>query len=230
MAKTETKKIQLGAQPRNVFGKNLRKFKYQGLIAGNIFGVDFTSKAVTLNLKDFMPVYKQAKETGVIYIQVDKDEIPVLIRQIQYHPVENRILHVDFRKINLRQKLETDVPVQIIGESIAVSQKGGVLLTQSDHLLIEALPQDIPQYIEVDITSLTEIGGEIKVSDLPKSDAYEIKEDVDKVIVSVTEHKEESITPETEQAAPEITAEKPEEAGEDTVEENKSTTEEKEEK
>lgn len=226
MAKTSQKKtthdkLQLEVQPRDAFGKALRKYKYQGLLAGNVYGADFKSQAVTLNYKDFQSIYKIAHETGVVYLKIGADEIPVLIRKLQYHPVENRLLHVDFRKINLRQKIETAVPVELIGESPAVNQLGGVLLTQTDHLTIESLPQDIPSTIQVDISKLTEIGSELKVSDLPQSDTYEFKEDPEKVIVSVTEHKEESITPETEAAAaPEITGEKPEatdaEAGAET--------------
>jgi large subunit ribosomal protein L25 len=213
--KTTKEKIELVAEPRDVFGKKLRNFRYKGLIPANIFGADFQSKAITITLANFTAAHKVAHETGVVYVKLGDEEIPTLIRTVQHHPVDNHILHVDFRKINLKQKIETTVPVEIVGESIAVNQLGGVLLTQTDHVTVEALPQNIPSTIQVDISKLTEVGTDIKVSDLPKSAEYEIKEDPEKVIISITEHKEESVTPETEAAQPEITTEKAPAEGEE---------------
>lgn len=217
--KTASEQINLPATSRKETGKQVRTLRKNGFIPANIYGQGFKSLSITLGAKDFQNTHKQAHETGLVYIQVEKDSIPTLIAQIQYHPVTDSILHVDFRKVNLKQKIETPVPIQIVGESHAVNVLTGVLLTQTDHLLVEALPTDIPQSIEVDISVLKEIGQDIKVSDLKKSDKYEIKDEADKVIVSVTAHKEESIVPDIEQAAaPEITTAKaPEEGAEGEV-------------
>ena len=207
-------KISFEVQPRTDFGKKLRKYQHHGIAAGNIFGPNFTSKAITIQLKDFYAVYKQVHETGVVYLQLDGEEIPALIRHIQLHPVDRHVQHIDFRKIDLKQKIETEVPVEIVGESEAVTVHSGVLLKQTDHLIVEALPQNIPQTIDVDITVLKEVGSDIKVKDLPVSPDYVFKEDPERVIISVTEHKEESIVPDTETAAPVITEEQPEESTE----------------
>jgi hypothetical protein len=75
--------------------------------------------------------------------------------------------------------------------------------------MVEALPADIPHEITVNLTTLTEVGNEIKVQDLPAASGYSFKEEPDKVIVSVVAHKEESVTPEIEAvAAPEVLTEK----------------------
>jgi len=216
MKKKTDNKLELKAELRKLTGKKAKKLRREGLVLGNIFGSDFKSQAVSVSLKDLLKTYKVAKETGVVYINLDKQEIPVLIKNIQKHPVSDMILHVDFRKIDLKKKIETAVPVKIIGTSEAVSQKGGVLLLQTESVNIEALPQDIPQQIEVDISTIKEIGQEIKVSDLKKSDKYQVKTEATKVIVSVVEHKEESVTPDTTAAAPEVIAEAPKE-GEETA-------------
>jgi ribosomal protein L25, Ctc-form len=210
MTKKEIKeKISLKAEPRNVFGKKTKQLRRLGLIPANIFGKNFPSKAITVNLKEFTKVYKKVKETGLLYLEVDKQSLPVLIHQIQKHPVQNLILHVDFKKVDLTEKTQTEVPIEIVGQSPAVTEKAGVLLTLTDRLLIEALPQQIPQSITIDISNLKEIGQEIKVADLPTSTTYQIKTEKEKVIVSVVAHKEESVTPETQPvAAPEIITEK----------------------
>lgn len=212
MAKAKTassEKLVLSVVSRTVFGKKLKKLRHAGLIPANVFGPEFKSVSVSTQFKDFAKTYKTAKETGIVYLTLDKEEVPVLIKQVQRHPVTDNILHVDFRKVDLKKKIQTEVPVKTIGVSEAVTQKAGVLLTLSETLLVEALPQDIPQAIEIDISSIKELGQEIKVSQLPKSSVYEIKNPVEKVVVSVVEHKEESITPETAAAAPEVIGEVP---------------------
>lgn len=206
------KNLTLQAAKRDLFGKKLKKLRREGTLPANIFGPDFESMSVSVNMKDFLKVYRTARETGVVTLEVDKKEIPTLIKHLQKHPVTDQILHVDFRKIDLSKKVLTDVPVKTVGVSEAVSIKGGVLLIQSDVLSVEALPTDIPASIEVDISTIKEIGGEIKVSDLPKSGKYEFKTDSAKVVVSVVAHKEESVTPDTVSTAPEVTTEKAAEA------------------
>lgn len=209
MTKAVPKKLTLTVTDRSIFGKNLNKLRRENLIPSNVFGPKFKSKSISSPLKEFLTVYKTAKETGVVYLTLGKEEIPVLIRQVQLHPVKNSILHVDFRKIDLAEKIETEVPVKLIGVSTAVTQKGGVLLTLSQTLKIEALPTKIPSAIEVDISKITELGQEIKVADIGVSNDYLIKELPEKGIASVVEHKEESVTPDVTTAPTEVITEKP---------------------
>ena len=208
--KTNTDKLILTVKLRKVFGKKIKQLRKQGLVVGNIFGQEFKSQAITAEFREFIKIYRIAKETKIVYLKLDKDEIPVVIQNLQKHPVNDLILHVDFRKVDLSKKIETKVPVKIVGVSEAVAQKGGVLLTQTNELTVEAQPENIPSQIEVNIGSLKEINQEIKVSDLPKNPTYSIKELPEKVIVSVVAHKEETIVPETTTTAPEIITEKPE--------------------
>lgn len=206
----EVQKISLKAAIRDVFGKKLKKLRKGGVVPGNIFGTAYKSQAVSIDLKDFNRAFKVAGETGIVYLKLDKQEVPTLISNVQNHPINDLTLHIDFRKVDLTKTIEAQVPVKIVGESVAVEQKGGVLLTQIHEVTVEALPQDIPHDIEVDISKIQEVGEEIKVSDLPKSANFKIMEELEKVIVSVIEHKEESLEPETAKAEPEITEEKPE--------------------
>lgn len=219
----KSEKIILKAELRNLVGKKVKKLRKQGFIPANIFGSNFKSQSISVNLKDFIKAYKTVKETGILYIDLEKESVPALINYVQYHPVSDQILHVDFRKVDLNKKIETSVPVKIIGQSEAISQKGGVLLLQTDHLIIEALPEDIPQEITVDISSIKDVGQEIKVKDLKKDNKYEVKTEEEKVIVSVIKHKEESIAPDTTTTAPEVISETKEE-GEKAASENTTTS------
>jgi len=208
MVQKETKeKYVLKATPRTIIGKQTRSLRKAGIVPANIFGKEFTSQTISLQLKDFIDTFKSAGETNVVYIDIDGEEIPTLFSEIQIHPTNQSILHVDLKKIDLKQKVETQVPFSIIGISEAVEKKHGILLTQMTEVTIEALPSDIPNDIEVDISNMNEIGDVIHISDLPKSTSYEIKEEDERIIVSVTEHKEEELEPETVSEEPEITTE-----------------------
>ncbi len=214
--------VTLTVEDRKVVGKKVKKMRRDGLLPANVFGKDFKSVSISMKYSDFTHVYKIAHETGIVYLQLNKQEIPSLVKHIQRHPLHSTVLHVDFRKIDLTEKIETDVPVKVTGVSPAVSQKGGVLITQSTHLTVKALPQDIPAAIDVDISGLTELGQDIKVNTLAKSTLYEIVTEPEKVIVSVTAHKEESVVAETTAAAaPEVLTAKPDEGAEEATPEKK---------
>ncbi len=229
MAKKQADKLTINATKREVLGKQVKKLRREGFVPANIYGKDFNSAAITLTLNDFTRIYNEAGETSVVYVSIeggDKD-IPTLIKSVQTHPVNDYVLHVDFRKINLKQKIETEVPLSFIGESPTVKQ-GAVVLYQMDTITIEALPTDIPSEIEVDLATITEVGQDIRVSDLPKSDKFEYITDPEMVVVSTTEHKEEDLEPDTTTVIPEAeegaeAAEGGEEAAADAPAEEKAS-------
>ncbi len=212
MSKQKKDKTVLKLSQRKIFGKKVKKIRREGKIPANIFGQNFKSTPVTIDTKLFLQAYRTNHKTGIIYLQLNKKEIPALIKNLQIHPVSGNVLHVDFRKIDLKKEIETSVPIKIIGESEAVSQKGGVLIVGTKTLLLKALPSDIPSSIDIDISTLKEVGQEIKISDLSKSKKFTILDPQDKVVVSITAHKEEEIKAETEaetEPQPETEKEKP---------------------
>jgi large subunit ribosomal protein L25 len=213
-AHVEKKKTVLDAKLRTVFGKKNKNLRKEGLLPANIYGTNFPSQAIAVNYIEFKRTFRIVGETGVVYIKTEKDEIPTLITSLQRDPLEGLVLHADFRKVDLSIKIEAEVPLMFVGVAPAANA-GGVILTQSDKVTVEALPQDIPNHIEIDLSGLKEIGAEIKVSDIPVDTAYTIKTDATKVIVSVTAHKEESVIAETTAAAtPEVLTAKPDAAAE----------------
>lgn len=199
-------KATLTVELRSVFGKKLKKLRHQDLIPGNVFGQDIESIPFQVTTKDLYAAYKAVRETGVLYLTVDSKEIPVMIKHIQRHPVSGKLLHVDMRKVNLKQKIEAQVPVVTVNESPAVKQ-GGVLLTHADQLTVEALPADMPNQIEIDLEQFTEVGQEIRVKDIKTPATYTITTDPETAVLAVIEHKEESVEPETTSESPEVAGE-----------------------
>jgi large subunit ribosomal protein L25 len=229
-AQTEKKKTVLDAKVRTVFGKKNKNLRKAGLLPANIYGTKFSSLAISVNYIEFKRTFRIVGETGVVYIKTEKEEIPTLITSLQRDPLEGLVLHADFRKVDLSIKIEAEVPLTFVGIAPAVNA-GGVILTQTDKVTVEALPQDIPNHIEIDLSVLKEIGAEIKVSDIPVNTTYIIKTDPTKVLLSVTAHKEESVIAETTAAAaPEVLTAKPDAAVEGEVDAKAAVEEKKESK
>ena len=201
VAKKTSDKIVLDVQKREINGKKVKQLRKEGILPANIYGKDFVSQAISLNTHDFLKTYKEAGETQLIYLNLDKKEIPVLMHNLQLHSVSGHPLHVDFRKIDLTKKIEAHVPLKFINESPAVHQNKGDMLTILNALTVEALPGSIPHDIEIDISILNEVDDEIRIKDLKTVAGYSVKDDPESVIVKIAEHKEEVIAPEP---APEV--------------------------
>jgi len=206
--------LQLACEVRTTFGKKNRALRKSYFIPGVIYGEGKESLHITLPYKAFLEVFRKAGETTIVECQVDGNVIPTLISDVSVHSVKETILHVDLRRVNLKKKVETRVPVVITGNSPAV-KAGGVLLQQMQEVFVEALPQNIPHEITIDISLITEIGQEVLISDLPKSETYDITDDATRVIVSVVAHREESVEAQTERVETEITSAKEPDEGDE---------------
>jgi large subunit ribosomal protein L25 len=99
--------------------------------------------------------------------------------------VTSKVLHIDFHEVNLKEKTTAHVPVVLVGEAEAVKSKEGTLLSLMHEVEIEALPMDIPEKIEVDVTKLAKVGESIKISDVAVSDKVKIKTAADSDVVKV---------------------------------------------
>lgn len=161
-------KYKLNAQKRTVIGRKVKNLRQKGLLPANIYGKKVKSEAVTVNLKDFQKIYAKAGETGIVELKVEKEEKerPVLIHNLQLHPVTDTPLHADFYQISLKEKIKATVPVVVTGQSPAVFNKEGLLMTILNEIEVECLPTDLPEKIEVDASRLTKVDEEIKVADL----------------------------------------------------------------
>lgn len=164
----------LVAQKRSLSGRKVKQLRKQGILPANVYGKKVASQSVQIPLKTFSQVFAKAGETGLIELDVDGKKHPVLIHNIQYDPVSETPIHADLFQVDLHEKVEAKVPVVLRGESPAVKDKVGVLLTLLDEVEVEALPADLPDKIEVDTSSLTTLDQVIKVGDLRIARAVKI--------------------------------------------------------
>lgn len=188
-------KITLKLQKRDITGKKVQALRGAGVIPVSLYGKKIKNVSASVTLTSFESVFETAGETQIVYINLEGEDIerPVIISDIQLHPVTDKILHVDFRQVDLKEKLEADIPLELIGESPAVKEFGANIIQLINEIRVEALPTDLPEKIEIDISLLKAIGDVIRISDLKiDTSKVEIKvEDLSSVIVSASEQQKE---------------------------------------
>jgi large subunit ribosomal protein L25 len=194
---TKKEKIKLTVEKRKVTGRKVRALRRQGILPANIYGKKEKSLAVQLEAKSFLPVFKEAGETSLIELKVvdEKEARPVLIHNVQFHPVEETPLHVDFYQVDLKEKVTTKVPVELIGESPAIKDKIGILIQPLSEVEVEALPTDLPEKIEVDISGLKAVDETVLVGSVKVSEGVKILTDEKEVLVKIEPPTKEEIAP-----------------------------------
>lgn len=170
-----------------------------------------------------MDLVKKTGESSLIYLQIEgeKSDRPVMVSQITSHPVTGDLLHVSFHQVDLKEKVVASVALKIVGESPAEKDKLGILVQQLDELVIEALPTDMPDHIDVDVSPLSEVGSQITIADLKPNPKYVFKTDPDTTIVKI-----EALAKEEKEEKP-LTTEIPPEVGPTTAPEEETTPTEK---
>ncbi len=187
--------FELSASTRTIFGRKTKQLRKKGLVPANIFGKKIKSMAIELESSVLLDTMRKAGETGLIHLKVKGDDKShaVLVSGYAQDPVSGAMLHVDFHEVDLKQKTTATVPLKAVGESEAV-KSGMVLVMMKNELDVEALPTDLPDSIEVDISVLTEVGMSILAKDLK----------IDRSKVTLTVEDEETIATIQEPAKEEV--------------------------
>src|SRR6266498_138397 len=131
---------QLKSEVRTVLGKKIKKLRREGLLPANVYGKGLQSTAIQVKVSDFEKVYKEVGETGLINLEFDGKTKPVLIKSMQMNYDSHTPLHVDFYQVNLKEKVKATVPIILLGEPKAVTDKVGILLQTLSDVEVEALP------------------------------------------------------------------------------------------
>lgn len=174
-------RLSLHAEERKIVGKKVKKLRQDGLLPGHVFGKGMDTELVAVSSKDFVHTFSQAGETGLIDLKIGAEKVrPVLVRGVQYDPISEKPLHIDFYQVNLKEKVKVPVPLVLIGEQPESVHLGETIVLQTlNEVEVEALPTDLVEKIEVDITSLKQIDDAITLGQL--------QYDRDKLIVHADE-------------------------------------------
>ncbi len=192
-------KHEIKAEIRTVLGRKVKHLRKDGFTPATIYGHKMDSVSIQFNTIELEKIYDKVGESGLIELLVGSDKYHILFRNPQYSPVEGEIMHIDCYKVNLKEKTSAFIPVELIGESQAVKD-GNTLVSITDEIEVEALPTDLPEKIEVDISILTEVDQMITVEDLKLGDKVTILTSADQAIVKIEEPRAEEVIEEPTEA------------------------------
>jgi len=159
--------LSLNVKSRAVTGGKVNSLRHKGQIPAIVYGHGLKNQNLTVAAVEFNKIFKEAGESSLIDLKIDdKKSIQVLIHDLQYAPVKHTIRHIDFYQVNVAEKITAEVKLKFIGESSAVKEQGGVLVTPLTKVKIECLPKDLIHELEVDTSSLKTFDDAVRVKDL----------------------------------------------------------------
>ena len=187
MVTSERPSITLSA--RQVVGKKVKTLRREGVVPVHYYGrgvESLTLQAVGVTLR------KVVTEAGAnipveVVVEGSAESDICFVREVQWHPVNGSLLHVDFMHVDVTERVTAEVPVVLMGQSEAVRELGGVIIQPFQTLPVDALPLNMPESIIVDITPLEMFGDAVRVGDLEVEEGIEILRDDDDLLVTVQE-------------------------------------------
>lgn len=194
-----------------------------------VYGKHFKNESIVVDTKAFNLLFREAGTSNLVDIVVDGGSpIKTLIHDSQKNPVTGEIIHVDFLKVNMKEKIHAEIPLTFVGESTAVIDLEGSLITPIDSIEVECLPGDLPSEIEIDISVLDDFEKNIKVSDIKVPTGVEILSEPEEILAFVQEPRsEEEMAELEEEIVEDVSAVEIENKGEEAVTEGNEDDEKK---
>ncbi len=161
-----------------------RKLRSEGMVPAVVYGKNQENKSVFVDGKEFLRAIRKSGRNGVLSLELDGGRSEVVLGDYQEDPLKGVIIHADFLAVDMSSEMTANVRLVLTGEA-AGAKEGGVVQQAVHEITVSAIPADIPQSIELDISEL-EIGSILTVADLKtKGQAYQVTDDESLVLVSV---------------------------------------------
>ncbi len=166
--------------------KPARESRRNGFIPAVLYGKKATNTNLELEAIEFARVFREAGTSNLIDLKLeDGKTVKTLIQDIQRHPMTGNIVHIDFFKVDMKEKIKTEIPLEFVGENDLIIQQEGTLLTNKDAVEVECLPADLVDHINVDISTITDWDSNIKIEDLRVPSGIEILDDAEEVVALI---------------------------------------------
>lgn len=178
--------MELSVQKRDVLGKKVSAMRAEGVIPAELYGHGLENLHLGVPAKEFKKALDAAGESSVVTLNVGDQKLPVLIYDVQYHPVTGEVTHVDFYQVRMDEKITASIEVEFIGDAPAVKAVNGILVKAMQEIEVEALPGDLPSGIKVDLSVLADIGNSIYVKDLKFDKGVRVLVSPDTVVATIT--------------------------------------------
>lgn len=177
---------ELVVSPREVLGKAVKRLRKEGLIPANIYGHGEDAVPVQFNAIEFETLVRKHATRGILALRLqDGGTQTVLVRHVQHEPKSGKLLHVDFGRVNMNERIAAKVPLHFVGDAPAVKVEGGTLLPLLEAVEIECEASKIVEFVEVDITKLEQLETPLHAKDIKLPDNYTLVTDPEEPIVKV---------------------------------------------
>jgi large subunit ribosomal protein L25 len=182
---SETMTIEV--QPRNETGKNAnRRARAAGKIPAVVYGGGKDSVAIEVDRKTLVDLMKgHSGENPIFLLKLGDKERHAMIRHTDIDPLSRHVIHIDFQRVLMDQKIRVAVPVELTGIAVGVKVEGGMLDFITREVHIECLPGQIPRHLEVDVTEM-HIGQHVAAKDLKLPEGVVLLDEPDKVLASLS--------------------------------------------
>ncbi len=143
------------------------KTRSSGQIPAVIYGADLSAESLAVEPIQFKKMYSEAGSASLIDMIIDgKDAGKALVQEVQYDPISGRIVHVDFRRINMNKEMTAKVALRFVGEVPVIKASGGTLVMNISEVEVKCLPKDLVSHIDIDVTGLTSFEHSITIKDI----------------------------------------------------------------
>jgi large subunit ribosomal protein L25 len=200
-------RVILKAAKRTLVGKQVSNLRRQGLLPAVVYGYKVDATPIQLDAHDANLIIPKLSSSSVVTIDLDGKKIPALVRERQKDYIKGILTHLDFQAVSMTEKIRAKVIIVLHGVAPAVKEYNAVVVTNLNEVEVEALPNDLPERIDLDISILTDIGSGIYVRDLDLPAEVEVLADPDEAIVIATSTVEEVFEDETAEEGEEEGAE-----------------------
>ena len=184
--------VLLKATKRTVTGKQVKALRRAGELPAVIYGRHVEPIVISLDAHSSELVFAKLTSSTLVTIDVEGQEYAALVREKQRNFIKGNLTHVDFLALDLTEKIRTKVRLTFTGVSSAVKDFSAVLVHRMEAFEVECLPTDLPERINVDISSLKEIGNSIRVSEIPLPENITVLDDAEDIVIIATLAKEEA--------------------------------------
>jgi large subunit ribosomal protein L25 len=177
--------ITVAAQPRTALGKKTEALRRAGITPIHVYGSTMESLTLQADTPDLVHALNEAGFTSPLTLKVGSDEHFVVVKQIQKHPVTDRVLHVDLFAISRTETIHASVPLHFEGEALGAREEGTQLTEDLHELMVEALGVNMPHGLTVDLTQLVTVDSVIHASDVPLPADVTLVTDADAVVARI---------------------------------------------
>lgn len=168
------------------------ELRADGAVPAVFYGPKEEATSVVVNALELEKVWKEAGETTIVRLSGVGDDKDALFKDVQFHPVTGKMMHADFYVLEKGKKIELAVPLEFVGVSPA--EKAGHIVVKALHEVeIEVAPAELPHHLDVDVSSLENVGDHITASQITLPPSAELKTDPEEIVASVTEVVEEKV-------------------------------------